>query len=121
MYDMCHAIVEGNLRGKISWIIVTAEGRARAADVARRINKMTTLETREVVLGHVQRGGTPTARDRILASLFGATAVDLLLKGESGKAVGIISDRINIVDLKDAVKKTKLQTGGLYKLIKILT
>ncbi|MFA5361823.1 MAG: 6-phosphofructokinase [Candidatus Omnitrophota bacterium] len=121
MYDMCHAIVEGNLRGKISWIIITAEGRAKAADVARRINEMTTLETREVVLGHVQRGGSPTARDRILASLFGAAAVDLLLKGKSGKAVGIISDKINIVDLKDAVKKTKLQAGSLYKLIKILT
>jgi 6-phosphofructokinase 1 len=121
LYDMCHAIVEGNLRGKISWIIITAEGRARAADVARQINEMTTLETREVVLGHVQRGGSPTARDRIIASLFGATAVDLLLKGKSGKAVGIISDKITIVDLKDAVKKTKLQTGSLYKLIKILT
>jgi 6-phosphofructokinase 1 len=74
-----------------------------------------------VVLGHVQRGGTPTARDRILASLFGATAVDLLLKGKGGKAVGIISDRINIVDLRTAVKKTKLDTDRLYNLIKILT
>ncbi len=121
MYDMCHAIVEGNLRGKISWIIITAEGRAKAAEVARQIHRMTALETREVVLGHVQRGGSPTARDRINASLLGAAAVDLLLKGRSGKAVGIVSERIKVVGLREAVKKTRLQTGCLYRLIKILT
>jgi len=54
---MCHDIVEGNLRGKMSWIIVVAEGAGRADDVARKITDMTSLETRVVVLGHVQRGG----------------------------------------------------------------
>ena len=54
---MCHDIVEGNLRGKMSWIIVVAEGAGKADDVARKITDMTSLETRVVVLGHVQRGG----------------------------------------------------------------
>jgi 6-phosphofructokinase 1 len=117
---MCHEIVEGNIRGKVSWIIVVAEGKARAEDVARQITNITSLETRVVVLGHIQRGGAPTARDRILASRFGAEAVELLLRGESAKAVGIISDDVNIVDLETAVSKKEFKEDKLYQLIKLL-
>lgn len=119
--EMCHEIVEGNIRGKVSWIIIVAEGAAKAADIADRITALTTLETRVVVLGHVQRGGTPTARDRTLATRLGAEAVDLLMKGKSGKSVGVISDNINVVDLEFAVKKKELKVDSLYNLIKILT
>jgi 6-phosphofructokinase 1 len=118
---MCHDIVEGNMRGKISWIIVVAEGAARAEDVAKKITDMTSLETRVVVLGHVQRGGSPTARDRILGASFGAAAVDLLMKGQSGKAVGIISNELNIVDLETAVKPRPTKINQLYELMKALT
>ena len=68
LQEMCEDIVEGNTRGKVSWIIIVAEGAAKAAEVARQITATTSLETRVVVLGHIQRGGTPTAKDRILAS-----------------------------------------------------
>ncbi|MFH1397398.1 MAG: 6-phosphofructokinase [Candidatus Omnitrophota bacterium] len=118
---ICHDIVEGNLRGKISWIIVVAEGKAKAEDIAKQVTEYTSLETRVVVLGHIQRGGTPTARDRILASRLGAKAAELLIKGERGKAVGIISDDINVVDLEFAVSRKKFETDSLYQLIKILT
>jgi len=118
---MCHDIVEGNIRGKISWIIVVAEGAARAEDVAKKITEITSLETRVAVLGHVQRGGAPTAQDRILAARLGAEAVELLIKGQTGKAVGIISDNVNIVDLEAAVQKKKSQVDKLYNLIKMLT
>jgi 6-phosphofructokinase 1 len=118
---MCHEIVEGNLRGKISWIIIVAEGAAKAADVAEKITKMTDLETRVVVLGHVQRGGSPTARDRTLATRLGAKAVELLIAGETGKAAGIISDNINVVDFEFAVSAQKLEVEIPYRLIKILT
>lgn len=119
--EMCHDIVEGNIRGKVSWIIIVAEGAAKAEDVAGKITGITSLETRVVVLGHVQRGGTPTAQDRILATRLGAEAVDLLIKGESCKAVGVISDDINVVDLEFAIQKKKLPTDRIYNLIKILT
>lgn len=119
--NMCHEIVEGNIRGKISWIIIVAEGIARAEDVAKRITDMTSLETRVVVLGHIQRGGVPSARDRILATRLGAEAVKLLMKGQSAKATGVISDDINIVDLEFAVTKKKLEVDSFYNLIKILT
>lgn len=119
--EMCQEIVEGNIRGKISWIIVVAEGAGKASDIANKINNLTSLETREVVLGHVQRGGSPTAKDRILATRLGAAGVELLLKGESGKSVGIVSDNINVVDLEFAVTKKELKVDSLYNLMKVLT
>lgn len=119
--EICHAIVEGNLRGKISWIIVVAEGAASAQDLAKRINEMTTLETRAVVLGHVQRGGRPTAASREMALNLGKTAVESLLRGETDKAVGICAGKIVTVDFETAIKKKDLKVDNLYNLIKILT
>lgn len=118
---MCHDIVKGNLRGKISWIIVTAEGAAKAADIAKAITAETDLETREVVLGHVQRGGAPTSNDRILAARLGVAAVEALLKGESDKAVGVVCDNINLVGLEAAYQIRPIGLDKLYHLIKILT
>lgn len=118
---MCHDIVEGNLRGKMSWIIVVAEGVGKADDIAARITDMTSLETRVAVLGHVQRGGSPTARDRNLASMLGVEAVRLLMAGQSGKAVGVIGDTINVVDLEYAVTKKETNTDFLYQALRVLT
>jgi len=119
--SMCNDIVEGNKRGKVSWIIVVAEGAAKAADIAKPINEKTRLETREVVLGHIQRGGNPTPDDRILATRLGAAAVELLIKGESGKAVGIVADKLNVVDFQEACIHREIDFDELYGLIRILT
>lgn len=119
--DICHSIVEGNLRGKISWIIIVAEGAGSAPEIAGKITQMTGLETRAVVLGHIQRGGRPTASSRILALRFGQAAVDCLLRGESDKAVGMREGKIVTVDLEFAIEKKKIEVDSLYNLIKILT
>lgn len=121
LHTICHSIVEGNLRGKISWIIVVAEGVACAEDIAKKITEMTTLETRAVVLGHVQRGGRPTARSRLLALKLGQAAVDYLMKGELDKAVTVKDGRIETIDLEVAIRKKDLEVDNLYKLIKVLT
>jgi 6-phosphofructokinase 1 len=118
---MCHEMVEGNIRGKVSWIVVVAEGVSKAGDIAQQITDLTSLETRVAVLGHIQRGGSPTAKDRNLASMLGAEAVNLLIRGESCKAVGMISESINVVDLEFAVTKKELKTDNFYQIIKILT
>jgi 6-phosphofructokinase 1 len=118
---MCHDIVEGNIRGKVSWIVIVAEGAGSAGEVARQITDLTSLETRVAVLGHVQRGGTPTSKDRNLASILGIEAVKLLSQGQSGKAVGVISDKINIVDLEYALTKKESQSEVLYQALKTLT
>ncbi|MDD5174767.1 MAG: 6-phosphofructokinase [Candidatus Omnitrophica bacterium] len=123
-YDMqrlCQDIVEGNLRGKMSWIVVVAEGVAKAGDIAKVITDTTTLETRVVTLGHIQRGGSPTAKDRTLATRLGSEAVNLLRRGVSAKAVGVTGNRINIVGLGSAVTKKSTDVNSLYRLIKILT
>ena len=118
---ICHEIVEGNLRGKISWIIIVAEGAASAEDIAKKINEITSLETRAVVLGHIQRGGRPTAASRELALNFGKAAVDCLLRGKSDKAVGLCCHKIVEIDLESAIKKKDLDIDNMYNLIKILT
>ena len=121
MVRMCHDIVEGNIRGKISWIVVVAEGAGHATDIAKQITDLTSLETRIVVLGHIQRGGAPTAKDRNLASILGTEAVRLLADGQSGKAVGVISDKVTVVDLEFAVTKKETQNEIIYQALKTLT
>lgn len=118
---VCHDIVNGNIKGKISWIIIVAEGAARAEDVAKAITQRTGLETRVVVLGHIQRGGRPTASSRILATLLGQAAVDTLLKGETQKAVGMSCGEIVAIDLEKATQKKSIETDKFYSLISILT
>lgn len=121
LQDICQEIVEGNMRGKVSWIIVVAEGVARANDIAGKITEITDLETRVATLGHIQRGGSPTAKDRILATCLGEKAVELLRKGIKGKAVGVIDGKTHVVDLKKAVVKKRENINKLYRLIRILT
>ncbi|MDD5155821.1 MAG: 6-phosphofructokinase [Candidatus Omnitrophica bacterium] len=119
--DICHDIVEGNIRGKMSWIIVAAEGAASAAEIAGKITEITGLDTRTVVLGHVQRGGRPTAQSRDLALRLGYEAVNRLLKGETDKAVGLCAGKIVAVDLEVAIRKKETKIEQWYDLIKILT
>lgn len=120
---MCRDIEKGRKKGKISWIIVVSEGVAEAADVAKIIEKKTGYEVRSVVLGHVQRGGIPSAFDRLLASRLGAEAVNALLKGKKSGMVGLVSDEANFVDFKTACgpdpKKQKLNRE-IYRLTRVL-
>ncbi len=117
---ICENIRQGNKKGKISWMIVVAEGAAKAPEVAQQITQMTGLETRFVVLGHVQRGGSPDGADRILATRLGAVAVDLILKGEFGKAVGEIQGEVHVVDLNEAGTRATQHVDEYYRLINIL-
>lgn len=122
-YDLqriCHEIVDGNIRGKLSWIIVVAEGAARAQEIANKINEITGLETRAVVLGHIQRGGRPTAFTRRLALELGVIAVDALLAGKTDRVVGLNCGKIVEVDFETAIKKKFLDTEKLYRFIKEL-
>lgn len=119
--NICHDIVNGNLRGKVSWIIVVAEGAGSAVDIAKRINELTDLETRPVVVGHIQRGGRPTAYSRILAGILGQAAVEVLLKGKKDAAVGVKNGKTFTMDLTDAVKKKKINFERVCNLIDTLT
>jgi 6-phosphofructokinase 1 len=118
---VCHDIVHGNLVGKMSWIIVLAEGAGKAFDIARQIKDMTSLETRTVVLGHVQRGGRPTAVSRDLALNLGKAAVDCLIAGKTDMAVGFSAGKIIEVSFETAIMKKEIKIEHFYNLIKTLT
>ena len=114
---ICDSIVEGNIRGKISWIIIVAEGAGKAVDIAKKINELTGLETRSIVLGHIQRGGRPTAFSRTIALILAQGAVDCIVKGKFNKVVGISDSKIITVDFKTAIKKKKLKIVKFYSLL----
>ena len=122
--DMCDDIREGRKKGKISWIIIVSEGVASAKDVANLIYENTGFEVRDITLGHVQRGGSPTAMDRLLSLRLGAAAVEGLLKGENDKMVGIEADEVILTDFETACKHSRKKMNldrDLYKLTKILS
>ncbi len=118
---LCEEISAGNARGKISWIVIVAEGKAKADDVAKTIIETTGLETRVVVLGYIQRGGSPTAADRILAARLGSYAVEVLRRGETDKCVCLKDDRLDTVPLEIAIQPKQMEIEAYYRLIKILT
>ena len=121
--DMCDEIVEGRKKGKVSWIIVVSEGVAKATDIVAKIKEKTNFSVRPVVLGHVQRGGSPTAFDRTLASRLGCDAVEALIKGKTDSMVGIVSHQLKITPYEEACKEDKEKTlleEKMYKLTKIL-
>ncbi len=117
---MCAELKRGREKGKLSWIIIVAEGAARGGEIAAKINKKTGYEVRAITFGHIQRGGAPSAFDRILASRLGQAAVELLVKGETGKAVGVVNNKINTVSLSRATKKRAKADEKLYALMRIL-
>jgi len=118
---MCKEIKIGNSKGKESWIIIVAEGKAKGHDIAKIISEKTNLETRVVVLGHIQRGGHPTFIDRILAARLGNYAVKMLNKGISGHCVSLNNGKLVTIPLEFAIRPKKTDVNTYYKLIKILT
>lgn len=106
----------GQSRGKKHSIIVVAEGVGRGFDYAKNIEEATGMETRVTVLGHIQRGGSPTANDRVLASRLGAYAVDLLLEGKEGVVVGIKRNELVDYDINSIANKETGIDLGMYKL-----
>ena len=118
--QLCKNIQAGNKKGKVSWIIITAEGGAKADLVAQTITNMTGVETRSVVLGHVMRGGTPCGADRLLSTRLGVAAVEEILKGNFGVALGVIRDKLNVIPLAQARKRDNDIYQERLRLIKML-
>jgi 6-phosphofructokinase 1 len=118
---LCDEIMAGTARGKASWIIVVAEGRATASAVASAVTGATGLETRIAVLGHIQRGGRPTAFDRILAARLGHAAVEALIEGRTGGLVHLTPGRVEFLPFGAAgdTKKTDIESD--YHLLKVLS
>lgn len=120
--QICRKILQGKNRGKRHSIIMKAEGVGiDAKELAQLIEERTGKETRVVILAYLQRGGSPTAKDRMLASRMGGKAVELLYNGEDSKAVGICGSEIVAYDLQEALKIKRPFDTGLYELADILS
>ena len=119
--DIIERLHAGQRRGKKHSIIIVAEGVGSAASYAEAITKETGWETRVTVLGHIQRGGSPTAMDRMLASRMGAAAVDLLLEGKQDRMVGIQNNQIVDVDFQEALAKKHQLDLSIYQLARTLS
>ncbi|MEK3881689.1 6-phosphofructokinase [Paenibacillus sp. PL2-23] len=103
-------------KGKRHSIIVVAEGAAKGEDVQQKITELSGIEARVTVLGHIQRGGTPTAIDRILASRLGDFAVRGLMAGDSGKACGVAKGELVTTDIDKVVHSKKPFDMEMYEL-----
>jgi len=117
------SLKDSRSRGKQYSILVTAEGRkpGRAYDLCEAIKKNTGLDAKVCVLGHVQRGGAPTARDRVLASAMGAFAVEALSKDYSHHVTGIKNGKMTLVDLKETTTKQPQMRQDKLDLARILS
>ena len=100
-------IIENRKRGKKHHIIVNAEGIGHSTSMAKRIEAATGVETRATILGHMQRGGSPTCKDRVYASTMGAKAVDLLLEGKTNRVVGYRHGEFVDFDIDEALAMQK--------------
>ena len=120
--EMCLKVVQGRNRGKSHSIIIKAEGieipTQKLADI---IKERTGLETKIVVLAYLQRGGSPTARDRFIASKMGHKAVELLKDGVINRAIGISGTQIVDYDIADALKMKRIYEEDIVKLADILS
>ncbi len=105
--EICDNLERGRKRGKKSSIIVAAEGVGNTHEITEKIRSRTGYDARLSVLGYIQRGGNPTARSRLLASLFGAKAVELLQRGKGNKIVALQSGKIVSEDLERSCKSVK--------------
>ena len=113
-------IIENRKRGKKHHIIVNAEGIGHSTSMAKRIEAATGIETRATILGHMQRGGTPTCKDRVYASIMGAKAVELLVEGRSKRIVAYKNGGYIDFDIDEALAMTKDISEDQYEIFKHL-
>ena len=113
--ELIKTILEGKVNGKLHNIIILAEGVGGADQLAKEIEATTGIETRATILGHIQRGGSPSAMDAVLASRMGAKAVEVLLEGKTSKVIGIKENQIFDMDIDEALAMPRSFDEELYK------
>lgn len=113
-------IIESRKRGRKHHIIINAEGVGHSTSMAKRIEAATGIETRATILGHMQRGGYPTCRDRMYASIMGAKAVELLCEGKSNRVVGYLKGDYVDFDINEALQMKKDVSDYQFQISKML-
>ncbi len=123
--DMDHVVskvIEGSKRGKLHSIIIKAEGsKTTGKELTKILEEKTGKEIRFIVLSYLQRGGNPTMQDRLLATMCGAKAVELLVSGQANKSIGTVDGEIVAYDMEEALKMTSSFNEEMYQLIDVLS
>ena len=114
-------IIEARKRGKKHYIIINAEGIGHSTSMAKRIEAATGIETRATILGHIQRGGSPTCKDRYYASIMGAYAADIVAAGKRDRIVACRDGKFVDVDIEEALAMTKSIPEYQYEISQALS
>ncbi len=119
--DLINNIINSRKRGKKHHIIINAEGIGHSTSMARRIEAATGVETRATILGYMQRGGSPTCKDRFYGSIMGAYAADILCGGATNRVVSMVDGRITDLDIEDALARKKTLPEYYYEVSRMLS
>ena len=118
--EIINHIIGSRKKGKIHHLIINAEGIGHSTSMAKRIEAATGLETRATILGYMQRGGSPTAKDRYYASVMGAYAVDVMLEGKTNRVVGYKYGEFTDFGIEEALSMQKDIDRYQYEIAKML-
>lgn len=118
--DIVEKIREGRINKRSHYIIIVAEGVGNAIEVSEHIRRETGIDARLTILGHIQRGGSPSAQDRVVASCMGEYAVSTLLKGKSNRVVCSINSEIVDHDINEALEMHKDVSDKMYQTSRIM-
>lgn len=119
--EICRKLIQGKNRGKLHSIIVLAEGAGDGIELEKQIAAKVDMEVRTTILGYIQRGGTASAFDRLLASRMGAKAVELLKEGKAGRVVGIRDNKICDMEIHEALAMKRVFQNDLFQLSDMLS
>lgn len=119
--QVINKIKSGNERGKLHSIIIVAEGVFPMMSLQERITAATGRDTRISILGHIQRGGTPTANDRILASYMGKMAIDSIARGKMNVMVAGQEDRVFTIPLREVINGRRTPDLGMFEIARVLS
>ena len=118
---LINRIIDNRKRGKRHHIIINAEGIGHSASMAKRIEAATGIETRATILGYMQRGGAPTCKDRVYASIMGAKAVELLEEGKTNRVICAKDDQIIDLDIDEGLAMKKTLNSEEFKVMTVMT
>ena len=118
--ELINKIIENKKRGKKHYIIINAEGIGHSTSMSRRIEAATGVETRATILGYMQRGGAPTCKDRVYASIMGAKAVQLLLEGKRKRLIAYRNGEFCDIDIQEGLAMKKFIPEDQYEISKLL-
>jgi 6-phosphofructokinase 1 len=119
--DVIKPIIEGRNRGKKHYIVIVAEGVGGAIEFAKQIEEITGIEARATILGHIQRGGSPTVRDRVMASMMGAKATELLKDGIYNQIIAFTDNKVTGIEINEALDMTKVIDDDMIEPSKVLS